>query len=142
MAKEIDKEKILSKIDQIDSYLEEIGQIRPIDFKEYQDSIEKKRSIERLLQISIEAVIDISYILVSNLKLGIPSDEDILFEELNKKKIISNNIKETLKQMKGLRNILVHKYAKVNDEEVFENLDNLKDFEKFKEEILRFIKKH
>lgn len=139
-SKKIDKEKILSKIDQIDLYLEEIEKIKPIDYEEYKRSIEKKRACERLLQISIEAVIDISYIIVSNLRLGIPSDEDILFEKLKEEEIISEKVFIMLKNMKGFRNILVHKYGEVEDEKVFENLDNLNDFEKFKQEILKFLK--
>lgn len=43
--------------------------------------------------------------------------------------------------MKGFRNLLVHKYGKVKDELVFENLENLDDFEKFKREIMDFLKK-
>lgn len=140
--KNIDKTKILAKLDEINSYLEELEQIKPTNFEEYEESIEKKRAIERLLQISIESIIDISYIIISNLKLGVPSDEDILFEELNNKKIISDKLTTILKEMKGFRNILVHKYGKVDDEQVFENLDKLEDFDKFKEEILNFLKKY
>lgn len=137
--RKLDKEKILSKIDELDSYLEEIDEIKPIDFEDYKH-IEKKRAIERLLQISIEAIIDICYIINSNLKLGIPNDEDNLFDKLVDNKIISKEISNVLKEIKGFRNILVHKYGKVDDEIVFENLDKLNDFEKFKEEILRFLK--
>ena len=50
-------------------------------------------------------------------------------------------MKNKLINMKGLRNILVHRYGEVEDEIVFENLsENLGDFEKFKEEILKYIK--
>ena len=49
---------------------------------------------------------------------------------------------ETLKKMKGFRNILVHRYAEVDDELVFEFLRNdIKDFELFKKEVLAFLKK-
>ncbi len=139
-SKKIDKKKILSKIDQIDLHLEEIEKIKPSDYNEYKNSIEKKRACERLLQISIEIIIEIAYIIVSNLKLGVPSDEDVLFEKLREKKIISKEIFTIIKEMKGFRNILVHKYGEVEDEKVFENLDNLEDFEKFKQEILKFLK--
>ena len=47
---------------------------------------------------------------------------------------------DMLLDMKGFRNILVHKYGEVDDELVFENLSELENFEKFKEEILKFIK--
>ena len=54
----LDKKRILQKIDELDRYLEELNQIKPASFNEYKNSIEKKRSCERLLQISIESVID------------------------------------------------------------------------------------
>ena len=45
-----------------------------------------------------------------------------------------------LSKMKGFRNILVHKYGIVDNELVFEFLSNeLDDFEKFKQEILKKI---
>ena len=141
MKNAIDEDKVLSKIDELNKYLEELEKIRPLDFEEYRKSIEKKRSCERLLQISVESVIDTCSIIVSNLKLGVPYDEDVLFEKLEQKGIISKQMRNKLKDMKGFRNILVHKYGEVNDEKVFENLDELEDFEQFKEEILNFLRK-
>jgi len=136
----LDKEKLLSKIDELNGYLEELEKIKPVDFEEYESSIEKKRACERLLQIAVETVIDIANVLISNLKLGIPDDEDKMFEKLRKEKIISKNMETTLKEMKGFRNILVHKYAEVNDEMVFETLESINDFSEFVEKIVKFIK--
>jgi len=67
-----DKERILSKIDELDSYLDELIEIIPDTYDEYELSIEKKRSCERLLHISIESVIDICMLTVKDLKLGMP----------------------------------------------------------------------
>lgn len=138
----MDKKRILSKIDELDSYLEEIDSIKPSSLEEYGSSIEKKRSCERLLQISIETVIDICNILVSNLKLGLPSDEEDIFLRLEKKKVITNDMAGILSDMKGFRNILVHRYGTIDDELVFEMLANkLEDFDRFKQEIIAFINK-
>ena len=92
------------------------------------------------MQISIETIIDICNIIVSNLRLSIPSDEEETFKKLKDKNIISQKTSHILTNMKGFRNILVHKYAIVKDELVYELLTKkLGDFEKFKEEILKFI---
>jgi len=137
----MDKKRILVKIDEMDSYLEEIESIKPSSFEEYKNSIEKKRACERLLQIAIESVLDICNILISGLKLGLPSTEEEIFQKLESKKIISHRMAEIINEMKAFRNILVHKYGVVNDELVFENLsEKLGDFDKFKEEILNYIK--
>ena len=118
MAK-LDKERILAKIDELDSYLKEIKGIAPGSFEEYQ-KIEKKRACERLLQVSIEVVIDICNLLVSGLRLGLPAEEDDLFSKLLIAHIISKEMREKLSEMKGFRNILVHEYAHVDDELVYE----------------------
>ena len=138
----VDKDKILSNIDELRIYLDELGKIMPADFDEYTHSIEKKRACERLLQISIETLIDISNIIISGLKLGIPSDEDIVIEKLRAKKIISEEMSKIFKKMKGFRNLLVHKYGEVDDEMVFESLSDIDDFERFIKEIMVFLKKN
>jgi len=138
----IDKKRILTKIDELNGYMEELEKIKPASFSEYKSEIGKKRACERLLQISVECVIDICNIIVSNLQLGLPSEEEELFEKLEKDKIISPGLRKTLTKMKGLRNILVHKYGEIDDELVFEALGDLLDFNKFKEEILKSLKKH
>lgn len=135
----MDRERILSRIDELDGYLQEIHEIMPTSFEEYK-SIEKRRACERLLQVSIESVIDICALIVTGLRLGLPSEEDDLFEKLAQAEIISSSIKENLKRMKAFRNILVHEYGRIDDRLVYEVLkNNLNDFEEFKKEILQTI---
>ena len=137
----MDKKRILSKFEEMNKYLEELDEIKPLDFDDYKNLIEKKRACERLLQIIIESVIDICNILTSDLRLGIPSDEDDMFSKLEKKEIITKSMKNILMDMKGMRNVLVHKYENVKDELIFEVIsEKLNDFEKFKMEILKFLK--
>ncbi len=116
----MDQERILSKFDELESYLEELEDIKPLNLKAYESSIEKKRACERLLQISVEAVLDVCNIVFSELRLGLPLDEDDIFEKMESKKIISKEMKKIMMGMKGFRNILVHRYGEVDDEKVFE----------------------
>ena len=135
----LDHERVLVKIDELDAYLAELRQILPFSFKQYQ-AIEKKRSCERLLQLCIECVLDICRLFVSGLKLGLPSEENGIFEKLLKKKIISDEMAEILQEMKGFRNVLIHEYAKVDDEIVFETATTrLEDFSRFKKIILKVL---
>ncbi len=137
----VDKDRILAKIDELDSYINEFIQIAPVDFEEYQ-KIEKKRSCERLLHLCIECIIDIAKLFVSGLRLGLPSEENDLFNKMQKKGIVSKEMNVALKKMKGFRNILVHEYATIDDELVFSVArTKLEDFRKFKEEVLKTLKK-
>jgi uncharacterized protein YutE (UPF0331/DUF86 family) len=135
----LDRERILTKIDELEGRQRELVQIAPGSIDEYQ-RIETKRACERLLQISIETVIDISFLLVKGLRLGLPAEEDDLFEKLAGAGIISQSTKGTAKRMKGFRNILVHRYGVIDDGIVYEMAtERLEDFEAFKKEVLQVL---
>jgi len=136
----LDKDRILSKIDELDSYLVELEDVMPKNYEEYVDSIEKRRACERLLHISIECVIDICSLIVKGLRLGLPSGEEDLFEKLEKRNIITKKMKGKLKTMRGFRNILVHRYGEVDDELVFDSLKNIGDFRQFRKEVTSFLR--
>jgi uncharacterized protein YutE (UPF0331/DUF86 family) len=136
----VDKERILVKIDKLDRYLHELQDIMPENYESYQN-IEKKRACERLLQVSVESVLDICAQIVIELRLGLPSEEDDVFEKLEQAKIISSAIKELLKRMKGFRNILVHEYGHIDDRLVYNVLKtNLDDFNAIRKEIITVLK--
>ena len=63
----LDRERVLAKIDALDGYLRELHEILPASFEEYQ-RIEKRRACERLLQVSIECVIDLCGLKEGNTK--------------------------------------------------------------------------
>lgn len=135
----LDRERILAKIDELDGYLVELRQVVPATFEAY-GTIEKKRACERLLQIAIEVVIDICGLLVAGLRLGLPAEEDDLFERLETASVISPDLKATLRSMRGLRNILVHEYGRVDDAIVFEVIRNeLGDFDTFRTAVLQAL---
>ena len=137
----MDKTRILSKVDELNIYFVELEEIIPNRLDLYINSLKDKRACERLLQISIETLIDICNILVSELKFGLPSDEEDVFSKLNSKKVITEETRRILIGMKHVRNLLVHRYAIIDDKIIYDILTKkLGDFEKFKIEILKFLK--
>lgn len=136
----VDRERILAKLDELDGYVRDLRTIAPQSFEAYQQ-IEKKRACERLLQIAVECVIDVCNLFVSGLRLGLPAEENDLFEKLEAAGILSSPMKDTLKEMKGFRNILVHEYGYVDDAIVYQAVTaELGDFTAFKEEVLEALK--
>jgi uncharacterized protein YutE (UPF0331/DUF86 family) len=130
----------LAKIDQLDVYIAELKEIVPRSYAEYQ-KVEKKRACERLLQVSIEVVIDICNLLVSGLRLGLPAEEEDLFRKLLEAAVLSEEMGDKLREMRGFRNILVHEYAQVDDKLVYEAVKTkLKDFALFRREVLAYLK--
>ena len=139
----MDKERIVSKIAELKSYLRKIKEIVPLTFQEYKESEIKRRACERLLQISIQCVLDICDVIFVGLELGIPASTDDIIEKLEDRRVITDKTARKLKGMKGVRNILVHRYPYVDDEKIFENLTKeLGDFYAFINEILNFLEKY
>lgn len=116
----MDKERVLAKLAEMEGYVTELDGIRPVVFNEYKG--EKRRACERLLQIAIEAILDVCNVLVAELKLGLPSSEEDVLERLENKNVISTELLRKLRSMKAFRNILVHRYGDVEDRKVFSHL--------------------
>lgn len=134
--------RILTKIDEMEQYLRELREIIPESFEVYKASIEKRRAIERLLQITIEAVMDTCALLVKEMKLGLPSAEEDFLEKLKDEEVLSPSLVKKLKSMRGFRNILFHGYSKIKEDKVWNILmEKIKDFEEFKKEVILHIKK-
>ena len=135
----LDRERVLAKLDELEGYLSEVHQVAPATFEAYK-TIEKRRSCERLLQLAIECMIDTSALVVTGLRLGLPAEEDDLFEKLEDASIISASLGGTLRSMRGMRNVLVHEYGRVDDRLIFDAISHrLGDFETFKKAILRAL---
>ena len=138
----VDRERVLARLDDLDGFLRELRSIAPRSLDEYLKT-EKKRACERLVQVSVEALIDVCALLVSGLRLGIPGEEDDLLERLARAGVLSAATAQTLRRMKGLRNLLVHEYGRVNDQIVFETIrDRLTDFDTCTREIFDFLRRH
>ena len=107
------------------------------------DDIVRYWGIERGLQILIESVIDIANIIISisNVEKPLTYRETIL--ELFKIRIIPKTFAEELSKMAGFRNILVHDYAKVDEEIILEVLDEkLDDFIEYIKYINKWLKEN
>ncbi|WP_321211142.1 HepT-like ribonuclease domain-containing protein [Methanothermobacter sp. DP] len=55
----------------------------------------------------------------SDLKLGVPGEDEDVFENLMRENIINEKMGEKLRAMKAFRNILAHRYGKIDDKIAF-----------------------
>lgn len=136
----MDKERILSLLSLLENYVKELHDLLPPDFSKY-TNLQNKRFIERTLQLAIEVCIDISKHLLKGLRLGLPAEEESVFEGLKKANIITPKMHSTLREMKKFRNILIRRYAEIDDLLVYKNAKRNQDFIQFKTEIISFLKK-
>ncbi len=136
LRKDLIKDKIKDVLDSI--HLVE-GNL-PADFNSFENLGLIKEGIYKKIEFAIESVIDICYIINADLRLGTPEEEDDIFDNLKVNKIFSERVINLVREMKSFRNILVHKYGKINDKKAFETIkEGLKDFELIVKEIEGFL---
>jgi uncharacterized protein YutE (UPF0331/DUF86 family) len=133
-------EMIKSKLKIIEESVELVKRNLPEKFTEFKALGLVKDGIYKKIEVSIQEVISICSIINSDLKLGIPSNKDDIITALQDNNILSKKIIDKIKEMKGFRNFLVHRYGAINDEVAFKDIKNgLPDFKLFKEEVLKFL---
>ena len=136
----LDRERVLGKLDALHGYGRELRVVLPRSLDEYTASAEKRRATERLLQVSVECILDICGLFVAGLRLGLPAEEENLFDRLEQARILSPALVRTLRAMRRFRNILVHGYGVVDDKIVFELAGRLeKDTAAFAAEVTRAL---
>lgn len=137
------RQKILEKFERLDEYLGYLYQIRDEakTEKSFLDDFHLYGNTERYLQLSIQAIIDISHLIIIDLGLTRPEDNYEAVSILFKNKVFSEGLSEKLTKMIGLRNILVHEYGRIERKKIYKILKTqLKDLEMFKKQVVKFIK--
>ena len=82
-------------------------------------------------EFAVENVIDICAIINSDLRLEMRESDEGMVESLVKKSILTEEISDKIRRMKRFRNILVHRYGKIDDRVAFSILrDNIDHFDK------------
>ncbi|MEQ9714025.1 MAG: type VII toxin-antitoxin system HepT family RNase toxin [Candidatus Asgardarchaeia archaeon] len=90
----------------------------------------------------IEATTDLVAMMVKDSGYTVKDDLSNI-DTLESNKIISPELAETLKQLNSLRNVLVHRYNKIELEKILRSIDKIRDaLLEFVEVVENFIKKN
>ena len=137
----IDKLLVEKKIQELNRCLKELEDSKNISWDEFSSSLGKQWMICHGLQIAIQILIDIgNYILAAIGENQIDDYVDII-DKLGGRNIIPSQFSEGIRGMAGLRNILVHEYARLDLRKIHNIAQNrLDDFYKFITYIQDFLK--
>jgi uncharacterized protein YutE (UPF0331/DUF86 family) len=125
-----DEDLILKKLAFIETCLGELRSLARAD--RIATDVKERRFVEHTLQICIQAVQDIASHIVSDERLGEPTENAALFALLVQAGWISEETASSLRSAVGFRNVLVHGYTAVNPDIVREVLEkHLGDIEQF-----------
>jgi len=131
--------KIKDKINEIETFLSELEEIKPSNLEEYGRDFKSKAACERYFEKIVEATIDLAFIFIKERNIDMPEDDESALDSLMNNNIITDGLVNRIKEAKGMRNIIAHLYGSVNDELVFEAID--KELSKDIGEFVSSIKK-
>ena len=104
---------IKTKIAEINDSLKLVKDNLPSSLSQFKKMGLIKDGIYKRMEYAIENVFDICSIINSDLKLGVPVDNEDILNNLYEADVIDDITMDKLKSMKGFRNILVHSMVKL-----------------------------
>jgi len=132
---------IRDKLTEIEDSIELVRSHLPQNFEEFFRLGLVKDGIYKRIEFAVEIVIDICAIINSDLRLEMPESEEGIVESLAKNGILTEEMTDKIRRMKGFGNIVVHRYGKIDDRVAFSILrDNIDDFDEFIDAIEEFLK--
>jgi uncharacterized protein YutE (UPF0331/DUF86 family) len=135
--------EIRTKVLEITESIELISENIPDDIDEFVSLGLIKDGIYKRMEFCIENVFDICAMINSDLRLGIPEADENIVDNIVRAGILSSDWKDRLRGMKAFRNIMVHRYGRIDDRIAFSLIeDRINDFVLFVEAIGSFMKDH
>ena len=132
----MDVERIKDKLSELQVYIAELNEDLPDAEDEYLDERLKRRACERTFQLACEDILDICNLIIAGKGLGLPKDNRDAIQKLVDNKIISKKLGARLEDMMGFRNLLVHRYGKMDDSKAYHYLsEEINDLYEFAETI-------
>ncbi len=123
----MDIERIKDKLSELKVYIMELDEDIPEDEEEYIEDRIPRRACERTFQLACEDVLDICNLIIAGKALGLPKDNRDAIKKLSDNKIIPGKLSTRLEDMVSFRNLLVHRYGKVDDSRAYHYLKEEKD---------------
>lgn len=128
----VDRDKLEGLIRNLRRYTEILRQIVQRDETRFVSDPIVIGSARYYLQVAIETCINMAHHLIATERLRAPQDYKDTFAVLNEAGIIPAECARTMRELAGLRNLLVHLYWEVDDRMVYAGIrTELDDFETF-----------
>lgn len=135
----VDRDTLLDILETLEEYLRELKGYGALGREQILGNRQVQSAVRYALQTAIQCVLDAGLHVLVDSGLARPRDNREIIQALGEKGVLPAEFARRIEGMAGFRNILVHRYFKVDSELVFEHLrDRLGDFEAF----LRHLRDH
>ena len=123
--------------------LRKLRKLAALPAQEFFADFTKVESAKHLFQVSVECCLDVSNHIIVSERFRAPKSYAESFEILSEEGIVPKPFSQTLRRMAQFRNRLVHLYWEVDEEVIYEILQNhLDDFETFTKYVLHYMTSH
>ena len=136
----ISNEVINAMIDLIDENIGLIEEIRSQGYESFSNSFRDIQAAKHALQESIEACLDIGSHIIAEKGFRRAEDYKDIYKVLEEEGVIDPVLSSKLQEMAQFRNLLVHKYGKIDTRRVFVIMsEDMRDIQDFVKMILKYI---
>lgn len=136
----INREVINAMIDLIEENTRLIEEIRSQGYESFSNSFRDIQAAKHSLQESIEACLDIGNHIIAEKGFRRAEDYKDIYKVLEEERVIDPVLSEKLQEMAQFRNLLVHRYGRIDTKRVYIIMsEDLKDIKEFVKKILKYI---
>jgi len=137
-----DRKGVTDHIRELEQTMEDWKRYQGISLEELKADRDKRNMVLHAMLVAIQAAIDIANHLIAERSLSKPSTYRESFEILSREGIIPAELANSLSDMAGFRNVLVHIYWGLDLAEVHGVLvSELKTLMEFRERVVEEVKK-
>lgn len=139
---ETDKARLKKILIFLRSCLDEFENFKKLSFEEYLGNVEKRRNVERWVENIINAVLDISKIILAVEKRILPDTYKKIIMEASILLNLNSNEREKFSEWVILRNIVAHEYLEILWERISQFIKDAKPYlEKFLKKTENFLER-
>jgi uncharacterized protein YutE (UPF0331/DUF86 family) len=136
----ISNEVINAMIDLIEENLRLIKEIKMQGFESFSNNFRDIQAAKHSLQESIEACLDIGSHIIAEKGFRRADDYKDIYKVLEEERIIDLVLSAKLQEMAQFRNLLVHRYGKIDTKRIFIIMsEDINDINQFVNTILKYI---
>lgn len=138
----VDKHTVLAILQSLGEYLDDLRSYRKLPAETVERDRQVQSAVRYALQTAIQCVLDAGVHILVDSGLARPRDNKQVLQALGEHGILPKDFAKRIEGMAGFRNILVHRYFKVDSKLVYKRLrDDLPDFEMFVRHVTEYLER-
>ena len=134
------QDTIVARLKLLNGYVSDLRSLQDVDAQTYSENLLIRRTVERTLQLGVQASLDIGQHIIAQEGFRTPDDNKDVFVVLSEENVIPAELLPDLIRMARFRNLIVHDYARIDNLIVHSILRHrLGDFDRYAQAIVHYL---